>query len=59
MNSVVLYFGSRKNDYIYYVGLSRIKNLFNFFIKELNFKKISICLDVWEEMNCMIIILLL
>lgn len=53
MNSAVLHFGSRKNDHIHYVGLSRIKNLSNLFIKELNSKKISICSDVREEMNRM------
>lgn len=53
MNSAVLHFGSRKNDDIHYVGLSRIKNLSNLFVKELNSKKISICPDVREETNRM------
>lgn len=53
MNSAVLHIGSRKNDHIHYVGLSRIKNLSNLYIKKLNSKKISICSDVQEEMNRM------
>ena len=51
LNGAVLHFGSRKNDHIHYVGLSRIKNLANLYIMELNEKKISICSDVKDEMN--------
>lgn len=42
MNEVVLYFGSRKIEYMYYVGLSRIKKLNDVFILELNEKKIVV-----------------
>lgn len=41
LNNAVLHFGSRKNDHIHYVGLSRIKNLANLYIMELNEKKLA------------------
>ena len=41
LNGAVLHFGNRKNDHIHHVGLSRIKNLTNLFILELNEKKIE------------------
>lgn len=42
MNKVVLYFGSWKIEYMYYVGLSCIKKLNDVFILELNEKKIVV-----------------
>lgn len=36
LDGAVVHFGHRKNDHIHYVGLSRVKNLRNLYILELN-----------------------
>lgn len=42
LDGAVVHFGHRKNDHIHYVGLSRVKNLSNLHILELNEKKICL-----------------
>lgn len=51
MKSVVINFGFRKNDYMYYVGFSRVIYIENLYIIYLNEKKMSLFLVVLEEMN--------
>ena len=51
LNNVVLHFGSRKNDHIHYVGLSRVRSLNTIHILELNEKKITISTQVKAEME--------
>lgn len=51
MKLVVINFGFRKNDYMYYVGFSRVIYIENLYIIYLNEKKISLFLVVLEEMN--------
>lgn len=51
MKSVVINFGFRKNDYMYYVGFSRVIYIENLYIIYLNEKKMLLFLVVLEEMN--------
>lgn len=51
MKLVVINFGFRKNDYMYYVGFSRVIYIENLYIIYLNEKKMSLFLVVLEEMN--------
>lgn len=51
LDGAVVHFGHRKNDHIHYVGLSRVKNLSNLHILELNGKKISVSESVKQEMH--------
>ncbi|XP_062577467.1 uncharacterized protein LOC134239311 [Saccostrea cucullata] len=51
MKSAVINFGTRKNDHMHYVGLSRVTHIENLHITNLNEKKISLSPAVLEEMN--------
>lgn len=51
MKLVVINFGFRKNDYMYYVGFSRVIYIENLYIIYLNEKKMLLFLVVLEEMN--------
>lgn len=51
MKSAVINFGSRKNDHMHYVGLSRVTHIENLHITYLNEKKISLSPAVLEEMS--------
>lgn len=51
LDGAVVHFGHRKNDHIHYVGLSRVKNLSNLHILELNEKKISVSESVKQEVH--------
>lgn len=51
MKSAVINFGTRKNDHMHYVGLSRVTHIENLHITYLNEKKISLSPVVLEEMN--------
>lgn len=51
MKSAVINFGSRKNDHMHYVGLSRVTHIENLHITYLNEKKMSLSPVVLEEMN--------
>lgn len=53
LDGAVVHFGHRKNDLIHYVGLSRVKNLRNPYILELNEQKISVSESVKQEMHCL------
>ena len=51
LNSAVVHFGSRKNDHIHYVGLSRVTHIKSLHILQLNEGKISVSSRVIEEME--------
>lgn len=51
LDGAVVHFGHRKNDHIHYVRLSRVTNLSNLHILELNEKKISVSESVKQEMH--------
>ena len=51
MQNAVVHFGSRKNDRIHYVGLSRVTCLQNVHVLHLNDAKITVSSDVLEEME--------
>lgn len=51
MKSAVINFGTRKNDHMHYVGLSRVTHIENLHITYLNEKKMSLSPVVLEEMN--------
>lgn len=51
MKLVVINFGFRKNDYMYYVGFSRVIYIENLYIIYLNEKKMLLFFVVLEEMN--------
>ena len=51
LKEAVLHFGKKKIDHIHYVGLSRVTQLSNVYIMELNEDKISVCADTDMEMS--------
>ncbi|XP_060603886.1 uncharacterized protein LOC132756767 [Ruditapes philippinarum] len=51
MKAAVLHFGKRKIEHIHYVGLSRVTNLSQIHITELNLNKICVSKEVEKEME--------
>lgn len=51
IEKAVMHFGRRKIDHVHYVGLSRVTSLSGVHILKLNSAKISVSLDVQEEME--------
>ena len=51
LKSAVVHFGSRKNEHMHYVGLSRVTHIGNLHIIQLNGNKMALSPYVLEEMN--------
>lgn len=51
LKSAVVHFGSRKNEHMHYVGLSRVTHIENLHIIQLNENKMALSPYVLEEMN--------